>query len=243
MSEIKANPLKKRREDKDQVEVLSESITNVGLINPLIVYKKNEGEYVLIDGHIRLCALSKTDTVSKDQIPCIVVDEPFDKIKELELMANVNMHRNKPENLKQEIEIANVFRDTMDSNRRKILSEEFKDKFIEKYCGEEKYQEAFVQCISNGFRPRFDYIRTITGLDYSNKDMLDDILNSKQEQFCASEEQKTEESKQLTTNDLIKCIQTLKRMLIAYQKETMQDRIVRIIEILTIFENDIRDKK
>ena len=244
MSEIKINPLNQRRVDEDQIEVLAESIANVGLINPLIVYQKSEDEFVLIDGHRRYCALSKMGRVGNNQVPCIVVDKPADEIKEQELMANGNIHRNKPEDLKQEIEIANVLWNTMNSNRRAKLSEEFRDKFIEKHCGEEKYQEAPAQYISNRFRPRIDYIRSITGLDYSNKtvtNVLSDILNSKQEQFNGPTERKVEEPKQLTAKDIIRSIRALKGQLMVFgeneENQSKKHQIEAVIDTLTILEN------
>ena len=100
MKDIKLNKLNKRSMNQEEIEVLSESIKDAGLINPLVIYQNQDGSCTLLDGHRRYRALELMGRAGTNQVPCIVVDKPSDEVREQELMANGNIHRSKPEDLK-----------------------------------------------------------------------------------------------------------------------------------------------
>ena len=242
MKDIKPNRLNKRSMDLEEIEVLSESIKDAGLINPLVVYQNQDGSYTLLDGHRRYRALELMGRAGTNQVPCIVVDKPSDEVREQELMANGNIHRSKPEDLKHEIEVANVLWNTMSKTRRDKLTQEYKQKFIDKFCNDEKYQENPSQFLSNRFRPRIDYIRAITGLDYSNKTVtstLSEILKAKSEKLNPKIEKEIKE-KVITSKDIIRYIKSLKGMLMTYQNSenvpATKSQIRNVIDELNLLE-------
>lgn len=243
-SKIKPNLLGRRSIDNEQIEMLSESIQSVGLLNPIVVYKNKDDNYIILDGHRRVKALEKIGRTGQCLIPCVINETPPDEIREQELMSSINIHRSSPEDLKREVEIANTIWNTMKSTRRQKLAEEFRDKFIEKHCGEEKYQEAPAQYISNRFRPRIDYIRSITGLDYSNKtvtNILNEVLKTKGEDIKKSEKETlVEKQKTINKNDLIKNIRTLQTMLSMYEEKNAEKK--KIIEEIVVYLDSIKEK-
>lgn len=107
----------------------------------------------------------------------------------------------------------------MSKTRRDKLTQEYKQKFIDKFCNDEKYQENPSRFLSNRFRPRIDHIRAITGLDYSNKTVtstLSEILKAKSEKINPKIEKEIKE-KVITSKDIIRYIKSLKGMLMTYK--------------------------
>lgn len=242
MKDIKPNLLNRRSLDLDQIEILADSIKDVGMINPLVVYQRNDGRYTLIDGHRRYKALEKIGRNGTNQIPCILIDKPSNEVREQEIMSSGNIHRSKPEDLKREIEIANVLWNTMPQTRREKLTQEYRQKFVDRYCNDEKYQENPSQFISNRFRPRIDYIRSITGLDYSNKTVtstLSEILKAKSEKINPNIEKEIKD-KVITSKDIIRYIKSLKGMLMTYQNlenvPATKSQIRNVIDELNLLE-------
>ena len=130
----------------------------------------------------------------------------------------------------------------MSKTRRDKLTQEYKQKFIDKFCNGEKYQENPSQFLSNRFRPRIDYIRAITGLDYSNKTVtstLSEILKAKSEKLNPKIEKEIKE-KVITSKDIIRYIKSLKGMLMTYQNlenvPATKSQIRNVIDELNLLE-------
>lgn len=69
----------------DDIDELAESIKKDGLINPLKVYKNNDGSYELLGGHRRWMAIKKIVDEDDDfdpEVNCIVLSRPEDKLRE-----------------------------------------------------------------------------------------------------------------------------------------------------------------
>lgn len=69
----------------DDIDELAESIKKDGLINPLKVYKNNDGSYELLGGHRRWMAIKKLVDENDDfdpEVNCIVLSRPEDKLRE-----------------------------------------------------------------------------------------------------------------------------------------------------------------
>lgn len=189
---IYANNQNERSMDETQIQLLQESIEDVGLLNPLTVYPspKQEGHYVLISGHKRLAALklveqdlkswSKLDSNSSLSVLCHVVDAPESLSQEQELLAQANIHRSTPAELQNEVKLANRAWNTMDNDSRKKWREKLKARFNLHNINNPRYNEDPKEFLSDNFRPRLEYIRAITGLDMTNstvKDILKKTLD------------------------------------------------------------------
>lgn len=69
----------------EDIDELAESIKKNGLINPLKVYKNNNGSYELLGGHRRWLAIKKIVDEDDDfdpEVNCIVLSRPDDKLRE-----------------------------------------------------------------------------------------------------------------------------------------------------------------
>lgn len=69
----------------EDIDELAESIKKDGLINPLKVYKNNDGSYELLGGHRRWLAIKKLVGEDDDfdpEVNCIVLSRPEDKLRE-----------------------------------------------------------------------------------------------------------------------------------------------------------------
>jgi ParB-like chromosome segregation protein Spo0J len=77
-----------RQLTKDQYAQLKDSLTRFGLVDPLIINKNKQRKNILVGGHQRLRIA--TDLGIK-KIPCVEVDLPLDKEKELNIRLNKNV--------------------------------------------------------------------------------------------------------------------------------------------------------
>ena len=69
----------------EDIDELAESIKKDGLINPLKVYKNNDGSYELLGGHRRWLAIKNIVDEDDDfdpEVNCIVLSRPDDKLRE-----------------------------------------------------------------------------------------------------------------------------------------------------------------
>lgn len=69
----------------EDIDELAGSIKKDGLINPLKVYKNNDGSYELLGGHRRWLAIKKIVDEDDDfdpEVNCIVLSRPEDKLRE-----------------------------------------------------------------------------------------------------------------------------------------------------------------
>ena len=87
IEKIVPNPYQPRREfDEKSIEELASSIRKHGLLQPVLVIKKDEENYILVAGERRLRATKK---LGKDKIKAIVVDYTLDDLREYALIENI----------------------------------------------------------------------------------------------------------------------------------------------------------
>ena len=72
------------------IEDLANSISEFGLLNPLIVIEKKEGTYLLIDGYRRLAALDK---LGLDTIKVMVIDGSDNELKRAQVLGATQLFR------------------------------------------------------------------------------------------------------------------------------------------------------
>jgi len=77
-----------RQLTKDQYSQLKDSLTRFGLVDPLIINKHKDRKNILVGGHQRLRVATE---LGLDKIPCVEVDLPLDKEKELNIRLNKNV--------------------------------------------------------------------------------------------------------------------------------------------------------
>lgn len=116
IDKIKPNPYQPRKNfDKTAIAELSASIKRHGLIQPIIVFKKDD-EYVLIAGERRLRA---TKLLGEKTIKAIVADIESKNLRELALIENVQRQDLNP------MELANSYKELIDEY--KITQDDLSD--------------------------------------------------------------------------------------------------------------------
>lgn len=105
VDKIKPNPYQPRQIfDEQAIEELSQSIERHGLIQPIIVFEKDDG-YFLIAGERRLRA---TKLLNKPTIKAIVADIESKNLRELALIENIQRENLNP------VELANSYKELID---------------------------------------------------------------------------------------------------------------------------------
>lgn len=100
---IKTNPFQPRKNfDEQALQELADSIEEFGLIQPIIVLKKDEDSYILIAGERRLRA---TKMLGNTEIKAVILDTDESKLRELALVENIQREDLNP------IELANSYKD------------------------------------------------------------------------------------------------------------------------------------
>ncbi len=113
LSYIKANPFQPRKNfDESALKELSASIKEHGLIQPIVVLKRSEKDYLLIAGERRMRA---TKMLGKTQIKAIVLSTAEKNLRELALIENIQRENLSP------IELANAYQELI--NEYKITQE------------------------------------------------------------------------------------------------------------------------
>lgn len=200
-------------DDLDQVKCIAESIKNIGLESPIVVYKcggnANNPEYKILSGHKRFAALKLAGYKSTDEIPCIINDAPKDAQDEREILLQNNLSRKKPEELEKQVIEANNIWNIMEPARRQQLSNEYKRKFLaaNKGCSE-KY-------IRDNFRARLDYIKEQTGLEVSNRTVTS-IINKSLNKFNEGFPLPAKKEKKVEFKDVYSRIKSLKGVIEVY---------------------------
>lgn len=116
ISRIKPNPYQPRVNfDEDAIKELSESIKRHGLIQPIIVFQKDD-EYVLIAGERRFRA---TQLLGSKTIKAIVADIESQNLRELALIENIQRQDLTP------MELANSYKELIDEY--KITQDDLSD--------------------------------------------------------------------------------------------------------------------
>jgi len=210
MESIYENPLNQRSMDKEEIDIIKESILEVGLLHPLAVYKESENKYILVSGHKRFEALKELGRKGAATVQCTIVDKPSDSFKEAELMARANVHRSSPEQIKREVELVNNLWNTMDPKRKSFLSEKYKKAFIEENEDNPKYIEDPHKFIASRFRPRLDYINHVTGLNASNRTLAGYLSSTLKKENEGVEEKAPKKEKSVSLWKVLKSMDELK---------------------------------
>lgn len=107
VDEIEPNPFQPRTHfDKEALEELSLSIKQHGLLQPIVVIKK-DGKFMLIAGERRLRASKLAEL---ETIKAIVADISYSKLRELALIENIQRENLNP------MELAHSFRELIDEH-------------------------------------------------------------------------------------------------------------------------------
>ena len=223
LRDIVPNPLNKSRSmDYNEIENLKDSIQAVGLLHPLVVYRNDLQKYTLISGHRRFAALNNM-AGSDYEVPCVIIDTPENEIEEAECMARANVHRSSPDEIKNEVKIANSLWDSMDKERRKKCIKRFEQEFVAENEFNPVYKEDPKKFKSNRFRPRLMYIKSITGLGLSNK-TISELLKSQLKDAGEGipDEKKKRESGRVSVKKVLSTMAKLNKQLdsYAYREDT-----------------------
>ncbi|PJP79616.1 chromosome partitioning protein ParB [Campylobacter jejuni subsp. jejuni] len=104
IDQISPNPFQPRKNfDQEALNELANSIKEFGLIQPIIVFKKNN-KFILIAGERRLRAVK---ALGKKEILAFIADIDENKLRELALIENIQRENLNP------IELANSYKDLM----------------------------------------------------------------------------------------------------------------------------------
>lgn len=104
IDQISPNPFQPRKKfDQEALDELANSIKEFGLIQPIIVFKKNS-KFILIAGERRLRAVK---ALGKKEILAFIADIDENKLRELALIENIQRENLNP------IELANSYKDLM----------------------------------------------------------------------------------------------------------------------------------
>ncbi|GML90203.1 ParB/RepB/Spo0J family partition protein [Campylobacter jejuni] len=104
IDQISPNPFQPRKNfDQEALDELANSIKEFGLIQPIIVFKKNN-KFILIAGERRLRAVK---VLGKKEILAFIADIDENKLRELALIENIQRENLNP------IELANSYKDLM----------------------------------------------------------------------------------------------------------------------------------
>ncbi|EGF1230089.1 ParB/RepB/Spo0J family partition protein [Campylobacter jejuni] len=104
IDQISPNPFQPRKNfDQEALDELANSIKEFGLIQPIIVFKKNN-KFILIAGERRLKAVK---ALGKKEILAFIADTDENKLRELALIENIQRENLNP------IELANSYKDLM----------------------------------------------------------------------------------------------------------------------------------
>lgn len=217
LRDIIPNPLNKSRSmDYNEIENLKDSIQEVGLLHPLVVYRNDAGTYTLISGHRRFAALNNMAGADYE-VPCVVIERPANDIEEAEYMTRANVHRSSPDEIRNEVKIANDLWNSMSKDKKKVWSARLEEEFIEKNYANPTYREDPKQFKSNRFRPRLMYINKITGLNLSNRSISGYLTSTLEEEGEAIISEKPERKpNKVTVKKIAKTMTKLNELLDEY---------------------------
>ncbi len=164
-----------RSMDDDDLRILADSIKEFGIKEPLRVYEEHELDYKykIISGHRRIAAwqmLVKDDKFNpRSTLPCIIVEKPADEISEKIDVAQSNISRRKPKDLVREVNIANdIWQKIIAEGRQEDYKEKLLSNFRRRYATNDKYNANPKRFERYHYRSRIEFIRAITGLEWTN---------------------------------------------------------------------------
>ncbi|TQR61388.1 ParB/RepB/Spo0J family partition protein [Campylobacter troglodytis] len=172
---ITPNPYQPRKSfDEEALSELAASIEEFGLIQPVVLYKQNDGNFVLIAGERRLRAckmLGNTD------IKAVILDANEERLRELALIENIQREDLNP------IELAHSYKQIIDAQN---LTQEALARYIHKSRPQItntlrllELDESTQELIMNGKLSQ-GHAKMLVGLDKNDQKMvLDTILGQK----------------------------------------------------------------
>ncbi len=172
---ISPNPHQPRKNfDEAALNELAASIEEFGLIQPVVLYKQNEGAYILIAGERRLRACKK---LGRADIKAVILDADEDRLRELALIENIQREDLNP------IELANSYKQIIDAQN---LTQEALANYLHKSRPQItntlrllELDEAAQELISKGKLTQ-GHAKVLIGLDaQEQKLMIDTILGQK----------------------------------------------------------------
>ena len=242
MGKISQNPLNERSMDPSEIDVIKDSIMEVGLLHPLVVYEESEDHFILVSGHKRFKALQELGRMPNSTVQCTVVDKPSDITQEQELLARGNVGRSNPEQIANEIKLVNNIWNTMDSSRRKRLTESYRATFEIAHKDDPAYISDKTKYMTNRFRARMEYINHITGLNMSNKTISQYLKTTLENEDEALIDDKPKKERAFTIKQIAKSIDSLQGLIEGYST-THDDTPVSLLELQTELEKTADDLK
>lgn len=232
---------------EEAVNILTQSLATIGLMQPLVVYKDGKN-YVLLSGHKRLSAAKK---LGWTEIPCEVVAKPKDKDKEQILLFYANQYRNTPEEFEKIVEIAERTWNTMQKELKSVYSTRYRNSFERKFKDNPEYINNKKDFLRGYFSPKCDFIREVTGFSKSNptvKRLLSSIRDrelGKNKDIDSDEidelkkDKKTKEPKIVSEKSILKEIDKLSKMIDEYTglPDVKKNVVYALGNVLTELEN------
>lgn len=160
------------------LRILADSIEQYGIKDPLRVYKDDREEngykYIILSGHRRYNAwrmLIEQDHYNPiSTLPCIVCEKPKDEITEKIDIAQSNITRRTPADLNREVKIANdIWNRILDAKRQDEYIPKLKQSFKDRYKDNQIYLSDPERYEKYHYRSRIEFIRAVTGLEWTNK--------------------------------------------------------------------------
>ena len=221
LGNIQENPLNIHKNDADdQVKIIADSITSIGLESPLVVYKDNifagKQMYTIISGHKRYAALKMLKKPAIFDVPCVIEEKPKDEIAEREILLQNNLGRKSPEEIRMQVAEASSIWNRLAPDVRQKYTDIFRNQFV---IEESKSHNVDDKYIRDNFRPRLDYIRKMCGLDMSNstvKSFLKKELDKTSEAFPID----PPKEKKITVNEILKRINSLSGIIEIYMSSS-----------------------
>lgn len=217
LGSIRENPLNIHSEDNDeQIQLMADSISEIGLQNPLVVYEDSyagKTVYTILSGHKRLRALKISGKPPVFSVPCVVEDKPVDETAEREILLQSNMARKDPQEIQKQALEASAIWNRMSPERRERYAKQFEAKYIiEQKKKGGRFDTAFLR---DNFRPRLEYIRKMTGLSVCNRTVTS-ILRKELERTSEALPVEPTKEKTITIKDIIKRANSLSGIISIY---------------------------
>ena len=240
LGNIQPNPLNIHNNDSSQqVKIIADSISTIGLESPLVVYEDkefaNKKMYTIISGHKRYEALKQLGKPPIYEVPCVVEDKPKDEIAEREILLQNNLGRKSPEEIKKQVQEASRIWNKLSPDVRQKYTDAFKNQFVIEESKNHKVDDKYIR---DNFRPRLEYIKRMSGLDMSNstvKSLLKTELEKVSEGFVQEVKEKT-----VSIKDILRRVNTLSG-LIEICKETNEDMDNATIKSLDNLNETLKD--
>lgn len=235
----------------ESINILTQSIATIGLMQPLVVYKEGK-EYVLVAGHKRLAAVK---ALSWTEVPCVQISKPKDEDREQILMFYANQYRNTPEELEKMVEIAERTWNNMKKDLKNAYIQRYKTAFEKKFEKDPNYITNKREFMNGYFSAKCDFIREVTGLTKSNRTVTriltsirdkelgkDKNIDSEDIEELATESKTKQKSpKFVTEKDILKEMEKLQGLIQVYCE--LEDRNKAIINSLADVETSMNEAK